>query len=291
MKRRTLAKAFVLGGVGLHGGAPVRVEVKPAAAGAGRSIARVDLAGAPSFPVHLGSVRGASFATTLGLPGPSEATVSTVEHLLAALVAAGIDDARIEIDGPEVPAVDGSSLPFVEALADAGVVSNGESTQPIVVTETIEIVDGERRLSVEPAEVFGIDVEIDFDHPRIGRQHIALPELTPEAFARELAPARTFAFFEEVEWLRSQGLAAGGSLDNTIVLDHDGVMNPGGLRFPDEFVRHKALDLIGDLALLARPLQGRVRATRGGHALHHQLVRAVLERVDDPSGCPDAAAS
>ena len=277
MKRGTLAESFVLEGVGLHRGIPARVTVGSAETGAGLTLVRSDLVGAPTWAVHVDRVRGASFATTLGPPPPSEATISTVEHLLSALSAARVDDARIEVDGPELPVLDGSAAPFVEAIAKSGVVSASTTRREIVIDRPIAMMaDGDRRVEVVPAPCFGLDVSIDFDHPAIGRQSITLPEVSPESFARELAPARTFGFLKEVDWLHSQGLAAGGSLDNTVVLDDVGVMNESGLRFKDEFVRHKALDLVGDLALLGAPLRALVIARKGGHALHHRLVSAIL---------------
>jgi UDP-3-O-[3-hydroxymyristoyl] N-acetylglucosamine deacetylase len=280
LKRHTLADAFSCEGVGLHGGAPARVTVRAAEAGSGLVLVRTDLPDEPAFGVHLEAVRGASFATRLGAVPPSPAEVSTVEHLLAALAGARIDDARIEVEGPEVPVLDGSALPFSRAIEEVGVVPTSGVRRCIALHRSVAIEEGDRRLEASPAPCFGLEIEIDFDHPAIGRQSISYPDMSPEAFARELAPARTFGFFSEVEWLRAQGRAAGASLDNTVVLDDATVMNQGGLRFADEFVRHKALDLVGDLALLGAPLCARVHAVRGGHALHHRLVAAILAAPD-----------
>lgn len=281
LERHTLARAFSCEGIGLHGGAPACVRLLPAAAGSGLVLVRSDLRGAPTIEVGLGNVRGASFATTLGSRSAPAAEIATVEHLLAALACARVDDARIEVDGPEVPVLDGSAAPFCRALADAGVAPTEGRCRSIVIDHPIAVEDGRRRVEVEPACAFSIDVEIDFAHPAIGRQSIACEDVDFELFAREIAPARTFGFVADVESLRASGRAAGASLDNTIVLDDERVMNEGGLRFADEFVRHKALDLIGDLALLGAPLRARVRAQRAGHAMHHRLVAAILARPDD----------
>jgi len=224
---------------------------------------------------RIDAASGASLATSLAAPGRLEAGVSTVEHVLAALAAAGIDDARIEVDGPEVPVCDGSAAAFAEAIAKAGLARAEGERGAIVIRQPIAIAEGERRIEVHPADAFGLDVAIDFAHPAIGRQHIACDAVTPEWFARELAPARTFGFLADVDALRAQGRAAGASLENTLVFDDAGVMNEGGQRFDDEPVRHKALDLVGDLALLGCPLRGRVVVERGGHALHQRLVRAI----------------
>jgi UDP-3-O-[3-hydroxymyristoyl] N-acetylglucosamine deacetylase len=278
VKRQTVAEAFTREGVGVHGGASARVVVRPAPAGSGLVLARVDLPDEPAFGARLDAVRSASFATTLGAAPPSPAAISTVEHLLAALHAAGVDDARIEVDGPEVPVLDGSALPFSQAIAEAGVVPTDGTRRCMVLDEAIAIRDGDRRVEVSPAAGFELHVEIDFDHPAIGRQAISCAEFTPGFFARELAPARTFGFLADVEGLRARGLAVGASLENTVVLDDATVMNEQGLRFRDECVRHKALDLVGDLALLGAPLRARVTAVRGGHALHHRLVGEILAR-------------
>jgi len=282
--RHTLAEAFECEGVAIHRGDTVRLAVKPAAAGAGLHFARVDLEGAPLLPARVGSVCDASLATSLAAPGREGVRVSTVEHLLAALAAAGVDDARIELDGPELPVMDGSAAPFAAAIAKAGLRAVGRARDEIVVREAIVIEDGARRIAVHPHGAFAIDVTIDFDHPSIGRQHIACDVITPPWFAAELAPARTFGFIADVDALRSSGRARGASLENTVVFDDDGLMNEVGLRFPDEPVRHKALDLVGDLALLGAPLRGRVIVERGGHALHHRLVEAIDRASSTASG-------
>ncbi len=279
MPRHTLAEPFACEGVAIHSGAPVKLVAKPAGPGDGISFARVDLAPAPAIPARLEAVSGASFATSLAAPGSPAASVSTVEHLLAALATSGVDDTRIELDGPEVPVCDGSAAPFAELISKAGLTHRDAPRREIVIRESIEIEieAGDRRIAVHPSDAFGVDVAIDFDHPAIGRQRIACGEVTPEWFAREIAPARTFGFIADVDALRARGLACGASHDNTVVFDEEGVMNEAGLRFPDEPVRHKALDLLGDLALLGAALRGQVIVEKGGHGLHHRLVAAILD--------------
>lgn len=273
--RHTLNEAFECEGVAIHRGDRVRLAVRPAQPFAGLCFTRVDLDGAPRVRARLESVCDASFATSLAHAGRVEAGVSTVEHLLAALSMAGIDDAAIEIDGPELPVMDGSAAPFAAAIAKAGRRGVDAPRPEIVVTESIAIEDGARRIEVHPHDGLAIEVSIDFDHPAIGRQRIACDAVTDAWFAAQIAPARTFGFLADVGALRAAGRAGGASLDNTLVFDAEAVVNDDGLRFPDEPVRHKALDLLGDLALLGAPLRGRVVVERGGHALHHRLVAAI----------------
>lgn len=273
--RQTLGESFECEGVSIHRGDPARLVVRPAPPGAGLHFVRVDLDGAPSVLARLESVCDASYATSLADRCRPEARVSTVEHLLAALASAGVDDARIELDGAEVPVLDGSAAGFAAAIAKAGLRASDVPRNEIVVTEPIRIEDGDRRICADPHGAFAIDVRIDFEHPAIGSQQIACDAVNAAWFAAELAPARTFGFLADATALRAAGRAGGASLENTVVFDDTSVVNPEGLRFPDEPVRHKALDLLGDLALLGAPLRGRVRVERGGHALHHRLVAAL----------------
>jgi len=201
--------------------------------------------------------------------------IATVEHLLAALYASGVDNAIVEIDSLEVPILDGSARPFVEMIEAAGKVLLDAPRQYFRVRKRVEITDGQKRVAIRPEAAFSLACTIEFDHPLIERQHLEAI-ITERAFAREFAPARTFGFLEEVEGLRRMGLIRGGSLENAIVLTREGILNKEGLRFPDEFVRHKMVDLIGDLALLGRPLLARVEAERPGHALNNAVVSALL---------------
>lgn len=272
-RQHTLARPVTCRGIGVHSGRPAHLRILPAEQGTGIVFVRTDLAGRPTIPAQEAHVVETTLATTLGL---DEARVSTVEHLLAALLALGIDNAIVEVDGPEVPIMDGSAAPFVKLLTAAGRAALDAPRATLVVDRPVRVHDGNRAIAVEPASGFEIAYEIDFDHAAIRPQTLSLA-LDPERFVTDLAPARTFGFLAEVEALKARGFARGGSLENAVVIGQDRVLNPEGLRFPDEFVRHKALDLVGDLALLGTPVRGRVVAARGGHHLHALLVRALLE--------------
>ncbi len=271
-RQQTLARPVTCRGVGVHSARPVRLTLLPAPPDTGIVFVRTDVTGRPAVPARAAHVVGTTLATTLGRNGVE---VSTVEHLLAALHGLGIENAVAELDGPEVPIMDGSAAPFVRLLEAAGRVGLDALRRTLVVDHPVRVHDGDREIAVEPADHLEIAYEIDFDHPAVRPQSLALA-VDPERFAAELAPARTFGFLAEVEALKARGLARGGSLENAVVIGQDRVLNPEGLRFPDEFVRHKALDLVGDLALLGFPLRGRVSVTRGGHHLHTQLVAALL---------------
>lgn len=277
--RHTLASPVTCRGRGLHSGRDVELSLTPAAARAGIVFVRRDL-GACEIPARPSALVDVRRATTLG---NGAASVATVEHLLAALYALEIDDVRVLLDGPEVPALDGSAAPFVDLIERAGRSVQAAARERIALARAIEIVDGARSIRATPARGLHIRYAIDFEHPAIGRQEVALGPLDPECFVRELAAARTFGFLAEVEALRRAGLGLGGDLDNTVVLDASGVVNPAGLRVEDEFVRHKALDLMGDLALLGAPLDAAIEVERGGHALHQALVAAIEKERAAPA--------
>jgi UDP-3-O-[3-hydroxymyristoyl] N-acetylglucosamine deacetylase len=289
-KQRTIAGKASCAGIGLHSGQEARLTLRPARADTGIVFLRRGLSGAIEIPARPSAVCSTANATCLAGPPPAGTPieagwterhgVATVEHLMAALHAARIDNLIVEVDGPEVPALDGSALPFVKLLNAADIFEQNAQRACLRIDRPIEVIDGERSARIEPAAHFEIDCEIDFEHSTIGRQRFEVPQLDPEFFEREIAGARTFGFFDEAEVLWQNGLARGGSLENIIVLGEEGVMNPEGLRWPDEFVRHKVLDLIGDLALLGIPIRGRVRVRRGGHSLHHRLIRAIQENPD-----------
>jgi UDP-3-O-[3-hydroxymyristoyl] N-acetylglucosamine deacetylase len=267
----TIRRAVEVRGVGLHTGAQVALKLCPAPAYTGILFRRVDLEEfeVPASPQYVAHV---SYATALVRRG---VLVATVEHLLAALLGCQVDNAIIELDGFEVPIMDGSASPFVDLIQCAGVIELDAPRQYLRILKPVEVKDDGKSLVIRPAPAFSIHCTIEFDHPLIGRQHRDIAVVT-ETFTREIAPARTFGFFHEVESLRKMGLIKGGSLENAIVLTHDGLLNPEGLRFPDEFVRHKIIDLIGDLALLGRPVLGRLEAVKAGHALHNALVAKLL---------------
>jgi UDP-3-O-[3-hydroxymyristoyl] N-acetylglucosamine deacetylase len=274
-QQRTLAERVSCTGVGLHSGAPVRLSLAPARPGSGIVFVRTDRAHPLEIPAQPGAVTSTRLATTLG---SGDASVRTVEHLLAALYGLGIDNARVSLDGPELPVMDGSAASFVYLIRSAGVFVQSAPRAVLRVLETIEIDEGGRRIRIEPGRGLSISYTVDFAHPAIGRQQLRIGVLDGERFEREIAPARTFGFLQDVRAMWNAGLARGGSLHNTVLLDEARVINPDGLRWPDEFVRHKVLDLLGDLALLGVAIDGAVHVECGGHALHQRLVAALLER-------------
>ena len=257
-------------GIGLHTAVKSHVRLVPAPADTGIVFRRVDL---DSFEIeaHVRNVARVSYATSLMKKG---VLLSTTEHVLAALYSCGVDNVYVELDALELPILDGSALPFIEMLEHAGIRRLRRRRRYLQVLKPLEFSDGDRRISIYPCEEFHVRCFIDFPHPVIGREEVELT-VNRETFSRELAPARTFGSLEDVPRMREMGLIRGGSMDNAIVLNGDGILN-GGLRLPDEFVRHKALDLIGDLALVGLPLKALVVAHKAGHALHTQLVTRLL---------------
>ena len=277
MQQQTIARAISFTGVRLHGGGPVRSVLHPAPPDRGIVFA-VRRGGRPvEIPARLASVTSSRRATSLG---SGDGGVATVEHLLAAAYGLGVDNLRVELDAGELPAMDGSAAPYAWLLRAAGIVAQPALRRELRLRRAVEVRDGGRVARAEPAAALRVSYAVEFDHPLIGRQELREFAVEPEGFERELAAARTFGFLHEVEVLRRAGLARGGSLANTVVLDERGVLNPEGLRWPDEFVRHKVLDLLGDLALLGVRLAAHVRVERGGHALHHRLVEEILARPE-----------
>jgi len=276
-QQNTIAREASCEGVALHRGGRVRLCLRPAPPGSGIVFEVAGASGIGEIRACADSVSATVNATTLS---SGDLEVSTVEHLLASLHALRIDNLRVVLNAAELPALDGSAAPFVRLLRDAGIASQERQLAPLKVLRKVSVADGERRISIEPGEGLSIAYAIDFEHPAIGRQELEIAELTPAVFEHEIAPARTFGFLADLEALRSAGLALGASLDNTLVLGADDVLRPEAMRWPDEFVRHKVLDLIGDLSLIGRPIEGHVRVECGGHALHHRLVCALLEARD-----------
>lgn len=258
-------------GIGLHTGVPVNIRLLPTAANRGIIFRRIDLNGF-EIEARARNVARVSYATSLMKQG---VLISTTEHLLSALAGSGVDNVVVEIDNLEVPIVDGSALPFVRLIAKAGLRRQRARRRFAKVLKPVEVVDGTKRLAVYPSSAFQITYRILFPHPLISAQEFDFAS-QEGLYADEIAPARTFGFAEEVEMLRKNGLVRGGSLENAIVLTRDGLMNPEGLRFPDEFCRHKVLDLIGDLVMLGHPLIGHLVADRAGHAMHFALVTQLL---------------
>ena len=274
MFQTTIARSAEAEGIGLHTGMYGHIRLAPAPADTGIVFRRVDL---DNFPIEAEghNVARVSYATSLMKQG---VLLSTTEHLLAAIYSCEIDNIFIDIDSIEVPILDGSAEPFMQMLDHAGLRKLRRKRRYLKVLRPLEVVEGERRIGIYPADEFRVRCYVDFAHPLVGQQEVEML-VSPETFRHLLARARTFCFERDIEPLRSMGLIRGGSLENAIVLTNDGVMN-GPLRFPDEFGRHKALDLIGDLALAGLPLLARVEAHKAGHALHTQLVSRLLA---DPS--------
>jgi UDP-3-O-[3-hydroxymyristoyl] N-acetylglucosamine deacetylase len=273
VQRKTINANVSITGIGMHSGIYTRVELIPAPAGNGIQFVRADLDGL-RIPALQASTTALDYATTVG---KDDVSVGTVEHLLAALNACGVTDVDILIDGPEVPIVDGSALPFVHLVDAAGVRELDAEIPLLRITRPIEVSDGEKSVRIVPANRLIIKYKIDFSHPAIGRQSFHF-DYEHDSFLKKVAPARTYGFLNEVDKLRAAGLARGGSVENCIVLDDRGVMN-GPLRFRDEFVRHKVLDLIGDLALIGRPIAGEITAVCAGHALHSRFVEKLLRET------------
>jgi UDP-3-O-[3-hydroxymyristoyl] N-acetylglucosamine deacetylase len=273
--QHTLARSAPIEGIGLHSGVQVRGAIRPAPADAGISFIRTDLAGDNRIPAHAEAVTQTRLGTVIANAAGAE--VSTIEHLMSALAGLGVDNAIVELDGAEAPVFDGSAQVFVELIDTAGLERQPAERGAIEVLEPIEIIDRGKRAALLPATRFEMAFEIDFESAAIGAQAIDLV-LDPATYRREIAPARTFGFLHEVEALRKMGLARGGSMENCLVIDGDVLANPEGLRYPDEFVRHKVLDALGDLYLLGAPLVARFESARGGHELNNALARALLDR-------------
>ena len=260
-------------GIGLHTGKSIKLEILPAPAGHGITFERTDISNSPVMPARYDSVTRTELATTIG---QGDYAIKTIEHLMAAFMGLGIDNARVLVGGPEVPIMDGSAAPFVCMLQDADILKQKALKKFAVVTDKVTVRLGDKWASVSPASTLSLKYVIDFPHPLIGRQTFAA-DFSTAVFIAELARARTFGFLKDIEALKERRLALGGSLENAVVIDNYNVLNPDGLRYPDEFVRHKALDAIGDLALLGAPLIGHVEIFKGGHALHAELLQALVE--------------
>jgi UDP-3-O-[3-hydroxymyristoyl] N-acetylglucosamine deacetylase len=268
--QRTVAKRVSCTGVGLHSGKPATLTLAPAPADAGVTFVRMDLG--VEIPARNDLVADTTLSTNLAL---GAARVHTVEHVLAALHGMGIDNCRVEVDGPEIPILDGSAAPFVCLIQEAGVQVQRVGKRWLVVEQPVEIRDGDRLARLEPADAFSVEFTADFNHPLITNQSFRAT-INDRAFEREVARARTFCFRRDIERMQAAGLAKGGSLANAIVVDEFSILNPEGLRFPDEFARHKVLDAVGDLALFGLPVVGALTAVKSGHAMNQALVRKVL---------------
>jgi len=275
-RQTTLRDHVTVSGIGVHSGAPANLTLHPAEANTGIVFLRSGYDGKPDreLGANYRSVTATEFATVLGdHNGPA---VATTEHVLAALSGCGVDNAVVEVDGPEVPIMDGSAAPFVAAIDQAGIVALPEQRRYIQILKTVRVTKGESVGELRPhLRGLRLETEIEFDHPLIGRQTLAM-DIEPDTFRRDLARARTFGFMKDVSKLWNAGYALGASLDNTVVIAEDRVLNAEGIRFVNEFVRHKAVDAIGDLALAGAPLIGAYRSVRGGHKLNHAVLTALM---------------
>ena len=276
-RQQTIAGEIVFGGVGVHTGADVCARLLPAPEDSGIIFRRTDLQSelrsVTDVPAHIDNVCDDLLATTI--MNTARTQISTIEHLMAAFHGLGIDNVCVELNGPEVPIMDGSAAPFVERILETGIDTQSEALRTIRLTRTVETVDGDRLARLEPADTFSIDCAIEYEASLVAKQRMKFTSHNG-AFVSEVGPARTFGFAEDVERMRDMGLARGGSLDNAIVVAGERILNEGGLRYADEFVRHKVLDCLGDLFLLGAPLQAKLITRLAGHSLNHALLRALV---------------
>ena len=274
LKQRTLKKAISATGVGLHNGEKVTLTLRPAAVDTGIVFKRVDLPQPNEILATPSAVHDTRMCSALEANG---VRVATVEHIMSALAGLGVDNVYIDIDAAEIPIMDGSSGPFVFLLQEAGLLEQAAAKKFIRVKKVVEVVEGDKWVRFEPYHGFKVDFTIDFNHPVFEQSGNNVKiDFAVDSYIKEISRARTFGFMHEVEYLRSNGLARGGSLDNAIVLDEYRVLNTDGLRYDDEFVKHKALDAIGDLYMLGHPILGAFQAYKSGHALNNKLLRALL---------------
>lgn len=274
--QKTIRKKAEVKGIGVHSGKECTLTFLPAPSDTGVHFIRTDLPNRPSLSVSAENVTATGYATTLG---GTVFSVATVEHCLSAISALRIDNMFIELDGPEIPICDGSARDFLAALHQVGLVEQDQPRKYCYITQPIYFSEGEKQAYAVPYHGLRLTVTIDFPHPKIGQQKIDI-DINDQSFTREIASARTFGFMKDVEALQARGLALGGSLDNAIVLDDQGILNPDGLRFPDEFVRHKALDALGDLVTLGMPLMGHIVLFKSGHDVMNKLIKKIIESRD-----------
>jgi len=268
----TVQKPVEAAGVGLHSGVPVHIRILPAPPSTGIVFVRTDL-DRFTIPASWRYVQKVSYATSLMRQG---VLISTTEHLLSTFYSMGVDNAFVEIDNLEVPILDGSGKPFVELIRAAGIRTSRRHKRFLRIRRPVSVEGGGKRITILPSDRFLLTCDVFFPHPLVGRQSLEM-DVTPERYAQDIAPARTFGFEYELAQMKDMGLIRGASLENAVCFDRDSILNPGGLRFPDECCRHKALDLIGDLALIGRPLLGHVIAEKAGHAMHFALVSKIMQ--------------
>jgi UDP-3-O-[3-hydroxymyristoyl] N-acetylglucosamine deacetylase len=274
--QQTIAKSVSFSGIGLHSGKKVKLTINTAPANNGKKYKSIYLPDSPSISAHFNMIVDTSLATVIGYNG---FIISTIEHLMAAFSGLSIDNALVELDAHEIPVLDGSSNPFTSHILDAGIKQQDAPRCYFVVKEPIKHTENGKSVTIYPSNSYKVSYTIDFDHPLIKKQHYSL-EISDETFACEIAMARTFGFLHEVELMKKYGLALGGSLDNAVVIDEDAIVNTEGLRYPDEFVRHKMLDCIGDFSLLGLPILGHVVLVKSGHAFNHAFIKKFFSQKD-----------
>ncbi len=272
-RQRTISKPVSFSGIGVHSGKKVNLTIKPAPVNHGIKFVRTDLTDKPSVSAHFNMVVDTSLATVIGYDG---FIVSTIEHLMASFAGLSIDNAIVELDAYELPIMDGSAGPFITYIKTAGIEEQLGPRYFFVVKEPIELKEDGKFVGIYPASKFKITCTIYFDHPLIREQSYSI-DVSDQVFEKEICRARTFGFFQEIEYLKKYGFARGGSLDNVIVLDEKDILNKDGLRFPDEFVRHKILDCIGDFSLLGMPILGHVIVNKSGHSFNHAFLKKFIE--------------
>ena len=279
--QKTINKSVTCSGIGVHSGKKVSLKINPAPVNHGIKFIRTDLPNRPAIAARFNKVVDTSQATVIGSEG---LIISTPEHLMASFVGLGIDNAEVEVDAYELPIMDGSAGPFVRMLKTAGLNIQSSPRYYFYITKPIELVDEGKFVGIYPASHFEITCTIEFDHPLIQTQTHSII-ITAESFETEIANARTFGFWYEEDYMRKYGLAKGASLDNSVIVDRDSVRNEGGLRYPDEFVRHKLLDCVGDFSLLGLPIMGHVVAKRSGHSFNHAFLQTFFSQKDAWQTC------
>ncbi len=272
-KQRTLKNEVKCTGIGLHSGEKVNLKIKPAPPDTGIQFVRTDLPGSPMIEAKFDNVIDTTLATTIGANG---CRISTIEHLMAALYGLGIDNAVVEVDGPEIPIMDGSAAPFVFLIKTAGISQQDVGKRFLIIKKNFKIEDGNRSVYISPSKELKITYTIDFHHPLLRNQTYEL-RFSAKDFAREISRARTFGFLRDVETLKANGFAKGGSLDNAIVIDDFRILNEDGLRYEDEFVRHKILDFLGDLSIIGKPVIGHFEVEKSGHFLNQYMLKKLIK--------------
>lgn len=271
-KQRTLTEEIGCTGIGLHTGKRVSLKIRPAPCDTGIRFVRTDIEGHPMIEARFNNVFDTTLATSIGSNG---GRVSTIEHLMGALFGLGIDNAVVQVDGPEVPIMDGSAAPLVFLIKSAGIKEQKNPKKFLVIKKPFKVVDGNRSVAVYPSKELKINYRIDFQHPLLRNQEYDL-NFSGRNFVREISGARTFGFLRDIQTLQENGFARGGSLENAIVMDDFRILNEGGLRFEDEFVRHKILDFIGDLSIIGSPIIGHFVVNKSGHFLNHLMLKKLM---------------